>query len=384
MHEAFTMPSDTAVNKIIASVHAYRPYFFALAELTDPQSTPNFTLNSKDTKEIDDLMDSLYNHFIKNNVPVVIGEFGARNKEENTQARTNFATYYIAAAKARNIPCVWWDNNVTNPTAGEAFGILNRAKAEWAYPTVVMGLMKYAGTNSTVVLPPEFKTERIEGVLNDTGSWPKLTFPEAIGSKLELDIEAIGSVTGIMGGLCFNGIMLDGVSYWVGVHWFGYGKVVVDFSEITALKMGATYGANVSVEDEAVLAELLKLVQNEKTFEFQPWWGMNASGEFETPRDHVKLNGATLIKETLVEPSNPTGSSDVIYGDINGDGTVSIEDVVMLRLYLLKPDVYTISEKAQANAKVITGQNSIQGNCAVAIQDYVVQKIKTLPIALTQ
>jgi len=66
-------------------------------------------------------------------------------------------------------------------------------------------------------------------------------------------------------------------------------------------------------------------------------------------------------------------------GDLNGDGEVTIEDVVVLRLYLMKPDVYPMSAEAMVNALVIEGQKSIQGNCAVTIQDYVVEKIKSLP-----
>jgi len=75
-----------------------------------------------------------------------------------------------------------------------------------------------------------------------------------------------------------------------------------------------------------------------------------------------------------------TEGKKVIYGDANDDGEVSIEDVVAVRLYCLKPDVYKLSEQGLKNALVISGQTTVQGNCAVAIQDYVVEKINTLPI----
>ena len=53
---------------------------------------------------------------------MVIGEFGARDKEGNLQDRVDYATYYIAAAKSRGITCCWWDNNAFNGE-GENFGV---------------------------------------------------------------------------------------------------------------------------------------------------------------------------------------------------------------------------------------------------------------------
>gem|GEM_PF-4460311 len=83
---------------------------------------------------------------------------------------------------------------------------------------------------------------------------------------------------------------------------------------------------------------------------------------------------------TNITNTNPSNVNPTVYGDINGDGQVTIEDVVAVRLYCLKPSVYPLSPQALANALVIEGQQTVQGNCAVAIQDYVVEKIKSLPI----
>ena len=48
----------------------------------------------------------------------------------------------MASAAARGIPCVWWDNHgfVGN---GELFGIMDRAKAQWAHPEIVDALLTY-------------------------------------------------------------------------------------------------------------------------------------------------------------------------------------------------------------------------------------------------
>ena len=47
-------------------------------------------------------------NIISNEIPVVIGEFGARDKNGNLQSRVDYAAYYIAAARAYGMSCNWW------------------------------------------------------------------------------------------------------------------------------------------------------------------------------------------------------------------------------------------------------------------------------------
>ena len=47
-------------------------------------------------------------YFFWNEIPVVIGEFGARDKNGNLQSRVDYAAYYIAAAHAYGMNCNWW------------------------------------------------------------------------------------------------------------------------------------------------------------------------------------------------------------------------------------------------------------------------------------
>jgi len=91
-----------------------------------------------------------------------------------------------------------------------------------------------------------------------------------------------------------------------------------------------------------------------------------------------------LYSSYPIGSTTPTGTAKTVYGDANDDGGVSIEDVVAVRLFCMKPDKYPLSEQGTKNALVITGQATVQGNCAVAIQDYVVERINTLPIGMVQ
>lgn len=140
LNNGFILPTDTIENKIIVSVHAYTPYNFALdAGGTDTWSIENQT----DVTNMVGFMDKLYNKFISKGVAVIIGEFGARNKYNNIEARTEFAAYYVAAARARGMTCCWWDNNAFIGT-GENFGLLNRSGINWVYPEIVEAMMAYA------------------------------------------------------------------------------------------------------------------------------------------------------------------------------------------------------------------------------------------------
>lgn len=141
LNEYFQLPADAADNRVIVSVHAYTPYSFALED----GGTDTFKLTDiGQTSEINRLMISLYKTYIAQGIPVVIGEFGARAKGDNLQSRIDFTAYYAANASARNIPCVWWDNN-GHKGNGELFGLLNRAKCEWTHPEIVQALVQYGG-----------------------------------------------------------------------------------------------------------------------------------------------------------------------------------------------------------------------------------------------
>lgn len=140
LDSGFSLPADTADSRLIVSVHAYTPYNFTLQE----GGIRTFDINRHaSTNEIDYFMDKLYDGFVSKGVPVVIGEFGARNKQDNLQDRVDFTAYYVASATARGMTCIWWDNNAFTGT-GELFGIFNRGVVKWEYPEIVEALIKYA------------------------------------------------------------------------------------------------------------------------------------------------------------------------------------------------------------------------------------------------
>ena len=138
VNEMFELPQDSAENRIIVEAHAYTPYDFALN--SKGYNTFDHT-NAKYTTEIATIMNSLYNRYISNGIPVIIDEYGAMNKRNNLQDRVNFAAYFVASASARGITCCWWDNHGFSGN-GELFGLIDRRTYEWKYPEIVEAIMK--------------------------------------------------------------------------------------------------------------------------------------------------------------------------------------------------------------------------------------------------
>ncbi len=141
VRDFFALPVDTADNKIIVSVHAYTPYAFAL----QMPGTSEFGTQSQKA-DIVNFMNSLYNKYTANGIPVVIGEFGAMEKNGNLQDRLDWAAYYVNIASARNLPVFWWDNNVFSGN-GELFGLLNRKNCSFPFPELLEVIIRYGGYN---------------------------------------------------------------------------------------------------------------------------------------------------------------------------------------------------------------------------------------------
>jgi|GEM_PF-5897536 len=82
----------------------------------------------------------------------------------------------------------------------------------------------------------------------------------------------------------------------------------------------------------------------------------------------------TTQTETTAVPMQVT-----VYGDVDGDGKLTVNDVIAVRLYILSPNKYPLSEQGLVNAVVVNPGSSIKPSDAVAMQDALVE-ILSLPI----
>lgn len=79
--------------------------------------------------------------------------------------------------------------------------------------------------------------------------------------------------------------------------------------------------------------------------------------------------------------TEPTTSQQTAakYGDVNEDGGVDISDVVKVRRYLINQNKYPLSEQAAKNADVQSPGSGISAQDAVAIQQYILGTLTSLP-----
>ena len=129
-----TIPND---KHIIVSVHAYLPYMMALN--SDLKAN---AMNSSYERDIQNFFKRLDTYFISKGIPVIVGEFGFLNKDNETE-RAKGTKFYLTEAKKYGIPCIWWDNGSTVLAAPgkEGFAILDRKNLTWHYKKILDAIM---------------------------------------------------------------------------------------------------------------------------------------------------------------------------------------------------------------------------------------------------
>ena len=111
-------------------------------------------------------------------------------------------------------------------------------------------------------------------------------------------------------------------------------------------------------------------------------WGEEPDGTVPVIEPVTKANPGSSTTEPktnpTTEPSQPQG--EIRYGDANGDGIVDIADVISIKCYLINPQKYSLSKQGLVNADVQATGNGLNASDAVAVQQYILQLIDTLPV----
>ena len=118
---------------IIISVHCYSPYAFCLS---DDQTTFN-PQSLQDTGEITTLISNLNQIFLSKDIPVIIGECGATNSQDNNDARKAWFTYFGEITEKNKIPAIVWDNGVKGNSGGECHNYFERKTGEMYSPELI-------------------------------------------------------------------------------------------------------------------------------------------------------------------------------------------------------------------------------------------------------
>ena len=101
--KAFVLPSDRIEGHLIAEVHSYAPYNFAMNEGT--WAVQEF--DSSCESEVVGMIEDLNEYFISKGIPCIIGEYGCTAARANEESCKQAACYVSTAAKY-GIPCFYW------------------------------------------------------------------------------------------------------------------------------------------------------------------------------------------------------------------------------------------------------------------------------------
>jgi endoglucanase len=123
----------------IVSIHTYFPYTFSL------EGTDRTWGTNRDKTWLNNEFDRIYNTFVANNIPVVLGEW-CNIDNNNYPDRILHADYYTKACVERGITPIWWDANSTSR-------LLNRSSLQWVTPELIKVLIQ--GTNPQDCTPTE-------------------------------------------------------------------------------------------------------------------------------------------------------------------------------------------------------------------------------------
>ena len=138
--KTITLPTykGETVKNLIISVHCYNPYDFCLSD-----NMSEFDASNKNhTYSIDTVFKNLEEEFLFYDIPVVMGETGATNTNDNTEARENWAKYMGQMAYKYGIPIVIWDNGASGHSGGECHAWINRKTCEWNYSSIIKKLFE--------------------------------------------------------------------------------------------------------------------------------------------------------------------------------------------------------------------------------------------------
>lgn len=165
---SFVLPTDSVKNHLIIQVHNYDPQGFTANDATWTTMTDEWGTDAE-KKYFDNLFERLAKFSESVGAPVVVGEFGA-NYKGNESARQLYAEYFVTAAAKNGIKCFWWDTG--------DMALFDRDKATEKYPEIIKKL--------TSVKTAEVTSEKTETTETERLSAPVVTAKTTKSGKIKL------------------------------------------------------------------------------------------------------------------------------------------------------------------------------------------------------
>ncbi|MCC8136285.1 MAG: cellulase family glycosylhydrolase [Ruminococcus sp.] len=350
---------------IAVSLHAYSPYDFAMN--TDVDDSAHETFTDKYKADLDSLFGNMRSYFTDNDIPVVIGEFGASNFD-NTEARCEWAEYFISCTKKYGIPCVLWDNNAyTNSgNAGEAHGYINRTTLEWYENSEpVVDAMMSVINDSSIVWGSERKS-------------PVYTHPDIDSGTTLYESETGQTIdASVTGGNCT-------ANYDVSWEILENKDVAIEFTGDTPILacMDSSWGNWTEISPYHV--------DTETGIAYYSYDTIKASWTASTEPVHLcaRTGGTTTITQislieypevTQVVETTTEADDDILYGDTNLDGVITVSDAVSILSYASNSQKYPLTEDQLDAADVYQRGDGVDNLDALSVQRLISSAIDALP-----
>ena len=139
-------------------MHSYTPWGFTGTSATVNWTPVHNDFGSSDKSEIDSCISQIAAFRDRIGIPVIIGEFGAENKNNEDQIEL-YAQYFVDKAGSQGLKCIYWDNGIFNDgTKSEGYAIFNRSSLTW----------KTGITQALINAAAPYVTENTEAVTEET------------------------------------------------------------------------------------------------------------------------------------------------------------------------------------------------------------------------
>ncbi len=316
----FSLPEDTAQNRLIAEVHAYVPWEFCASDNTD--------VTTFQDSDVTSVINNLKTTFVDNGIPTIIGEFACYDKG-NYDERIRWADLYTATAESCGIKCFWWDDG----------NLLSRCFDTWLYPELVETIMANVGVEYTM---PEFPAYGLEdGNLTPylynyktyyNGGLASLSCDKT-GNSITMQVLNGGSKPGDVQAYYNNVALEENTTYTVSFQASCEGiaelpvRLLVEqvYPAFVDYFISPDVTLNTQTQKFEFVFEIGEITQD-YNFNFIFYLGCDTNAAPYT----VNISNLTVVEyqpEALQK------------GDINADGTVTMADIALLQKWLLSvPD----------------------------------------------
>lgn len=149
----FVLPQDSAESRLMVSVHFYDPYQYALEENFNTSvwgSAAQGNCGWGNEDYVDAQFEKLETVYVENGIPVIIGEYGAINKNQD-EYRNYYMEYVTKSACEHSLVPVYWDNGYNGDFG---FALFDRATGDVLHQDMLDAMNKASsGKDYTVKAP---------------------------------------------------------------------------------------------------------------------------------------------------------------------------------------------------------------------------------------